>query len=40
MNYRHIKSLGDGNEDSDAVDVKQLNKIETKLINFVLKMQK
>ena len=35
--YRQIKSLGDGNEDSDpAVNVKQLNEMETKLINFVL----
>ena len=31
---RQIKNLHDGNEDNDAVNVKQLNEMETKLINF------
>ena len=35
MNNRQIKNLGDGNEDSDGVNVKQLNGIETNITNYV-----
>ena len=35
MNNREIKNLGDGNENSDAVNVKQLNGIETNITNYV-----
>ena len=35
MNNHQIKGLGDGNEDGDAVNVKQLNEVETNLTNYV-----
>ena len=35
MNNRQIKNLGDGNENSDAVNVKQLNGMETNITNYV-----
>ena len=35
MNNREIKNLGDGNENSDAVNVKQLNEMETNVTNYV-----
>ena len=35
MNNREIKNLGDGNENSDAVNVKQLNGMETNITNYV-----
>ena len=35
MNNRQIKNLGDGNENSDAVNVKQLNEMETNVTNYV-----
>ena len=35
MNNREIKNLGDGNENSDAVNVKQLNEMETNITNYV-----
>ena len=35
MNNREIKNLGDGNENSDAVNVKQLNDLETNVTNYV-----
>ena len=35
MNNREIKNLGDGNEDGDAVNVKQLNEMETNVTNYV-----
>ena len=35
MNNRQIKNLGDGTEDSDGVNVKQLNGIETNIMNYV-----
>ena len=35
MNNREIKNLGDGNEDTDAVNVKQLNEMETNITNYV-----
>ena len=35
MNNRQIKKLGDGNENSDAVNVKQLNGMETNITNYV-----
>ena len=35
MNNREIKNLGDGNENSDAVNVKQLNEMETHITNYV-----
>ena len=35
MNNRQIKKLGDGNENSDAVNVKQLNDLETNVTNYV-----
>ena len=35
MNNRQIKNLGDGNENSDGVNVKQLNEIETNVTNYV-----
>ena len=35
MNNRQIKNLGDGNENSDAVNVKQLNDLETNVTNYV-----
>ena len=35
MNNRPIKNLRDGNEFSDAVNVKQLNEIETNVTNYV-----
>ena len=35
MNNREIKNLGDGNENSDAVNVKQLNVMETNITNYV-----
>ena len=35
MNNRQIKKLGDGNENSDAVNVKQLNVMETNVTNYV-----
>ena len=35
MNNRQIKNLGDGNEDADAVNVKQLNGMETNITNYV-----
>ena len=35
MNNRQIKNVGDGNENADAVNVKQLNKIETNVTNYV-----
>ena len=31
MNNRQIKNVGDGNEDADAVNVKQLNGMETNM---------
>ena len=35
MNNRQIKNVGDGNEDADAVNVKQLNELETNVTNYV-----
>ena len=35
MNNSQIKDLGDGNEDGDAVNVKQINEIETNVTNYV-----
>ena len=35
MNNRQIKNLGNGNEDSDGVNVKQLNGIKTNITNYV-----
>ena len=35
MNNRQIKNLGDGNEDADAINVKQLNGMETNITNYV-----
>ena len=35
MNNRQIKNLGDGYENGDAVNVKQLNEIETNITNYV-----
>ena len=35
MNNRQIKNLGDGNENSDAVNVKQLNEMETNVTKYV-----
>ena len=35
MNNRPIKNLGDGNEDSDGINVKQLNGMETNITNYV-----
>ena len=35
MNNHQIKGLTDGNEDNDAVNVKQLNELETSLKNFI-----
>ena len=35
MNNRQIKNLGDLNENSDAVNVKQLNDLETNVTNYV-----
>ena len=35
MNNRQIKKLGDGNENSDTVNVKQLNGMETNFTNYV-----
>ena len=36
MNNRQIKNLGDGNEDGDTVNVKQLNEMETNVTNYVI----
>ena len=35
MNNRQIKNLGNGNEDTDGVNVKQLNDLETNVTNYV-----
>ena len=35
MNNRQIKNVGDGNEDADAVNVKQLNDLETNITKYV-----
>ena len=35
MNNRRIKNVGDGNDDGDAVNVKQLNGLETNVMNYV-----
>ena len=35
MNNRQIKKLGDGNENADAVNVKQLNGMETNITKYV-----
>ena len=35
MNNRQIKNVGDGNENADAVNVKQLNEIETNVTHYV-----
>ena len=35
MNNTQIKNLGDGNENSDAVNFKQLNELETNIENYV-----
>ena len=35
MNNKQIKNLGDGNEDSDGINVKQLNGMETNITNYV-----
>ena len=35
MNNRQIKNLGDGNENSDGVNVKQLNDLKTNVTNYV-----
>ena len=35
MNNRPIKKLGDGIEDTDGVNVKQLNEMETNVTNYV-----
>ena len=35
MNNRQIKNLGDGNENSDGVNVKQLNEMETNVTKYV-----
>ena len=35
MKNRQIKNVGDGNENADAVNVKQLNEVETNITNFV-----
>ena len=35
MNNRQIKKLGDGNENSDGVNVKQLNEMETNVTKYV-----
>ena len=34
MNNKQIKSLQDGNEDTDAVNIKQINEMENYLVNF------
>ena len=36
MGNRQIKGLADGNEDGDAVNVKQLNELESSLTKFIL----
>ena len=35
MNNRQIKNVGDGNENGDVVNVKQLNEMETNVMNYV-----
>ena len=35
MNNKPIKNVGDGNDNGDAVNVKQLNEIETNVTNYV-----
>ena len=35
MNNRQIKNVGDGNENGDAVNVKQLNEMETNVTKYV-----
>ena len=35
MNNRQIKNVGNGNEDADVVNVKQLNDLETNVTNYV-----
>ena len=35
MKNRQIKNVGDGNEDADAINVKQLNDLETNVTNYV-----
>ena len=35
INNRQIKNLRDGNENSDGVNVKQLNDLETNVTNYV-----
>ena len=35
MNNRQIKNVGDGNENGDVVNVKQLNGMETNITNYV-----
>ena len=35
MNNRQIKNVGDGNENGDAVNFKQLNEMETNITNYV-----
>ena len=35
MNNRQIKNVGDGNENGDAVNVKQLNGMETNITKYV-----
>ena len=35
INNKQIKGLGDGNQDADAVNVKQLNGMETNITNYV-----
>ena len=34
MNDRQIKKLQEGNENNDAVNIKQLNEVESNLQNF------
>ena len=36
MNNRQIKNAGDGNQDGDTVNVKQLNEMETNVTNYVI----
>ena len=35
MNNNQVKDLQDGNEDGDAVNIKQLNEFESNLVKFV-----
>ena len=35
MNNNQVKDLQDGNEDGDAVNIKQLNEFESNLVKFI-----